>query len=85
MAAGNPVCATDLFGEQYTFWTDVLAVKFSTNLRTSPITAFSQEVADAPIEAIIDQAGLVIATYMAASGLRISKHSHLDGDAGSWS
>ena len=84
MAAGNPIVTTDAFGEQYTFWTDVLAVKFSSNLRAGPISAFNQEVSDSPVDVDIDQAGLLSVTCLDASGNRVSQHSHLDGDAGSW-
>ena len=85
MAAGNPVIATDMFAERYLFWTDGLAVKFSTDLRAGPFTAFSQEVADSPIDALSDQAGLLSVTYLDAAGNRVTKSSQLDGDTGSWS
>lgn len=85
MAAGNPVAVSDAFGEQYLFWTDGVHIYFSTNLRATPINPFDQAVADAPIDATIDQAGLVAVTYLDADGNRQSQHSHLDGDSGSWS
>jgi len=85
MAAGNPVLATDLMGEEYTFWTDGMAVKFSTNLRTSPITAFTQAVADSPIDATIDPTGELTVTYFGATGNRLTKSSQRDGDSGTWS
>ena len=84
MAAGNPVCAIDLFGEQYTFWTDDVHIYFSTDLRAGPFTAFNQEVADSPVDVISNQAGLLSITYLAADGNRVTKSSQLDGDTGSW-
>lgn len=85
MAVGNPTIATDLYGEQYVFWTDGTAVKFSTDLRTTPITAFSQAVADNPIDAVIDPNGRLRVTYLDASGNRLTQSSYRDGDAGTWS
>ncbi len=85
MAEGNPVIVTDLCGEQYTFWTDAANVKFSTDLRTSPITAFAQPVEDSPIDVISDQAGQLTVTYLDGDGNRLTKSSRRDGDSGTWS
>ena len=85
MAALNPVSVTDpMGGETYTFWTDGTSVLFTTNLRASPITAFSQPVADSPIDVSIDATGLLTVTYLDGSGNRLSKTSPRDGDSGSW-
>jgi len=75
----------DLYGEQYTFYTDALHVYFLTSLRTSPILAFDQAVADSPIAPTIDPTGKIVVTYLDGGGNRLSKSSQSDGDAGSWS
>ncbi|HUU54479.1 MAG TPA: hypothetical protein VMY87_06110, partial [Armatimonadota bacterium] len=85
MAVSNPAIATDLYGEQYTFWTDGTAVLFSTDLRSTPITAFSQAVADNPIDVVIDANARIRVTYLDASGNRLTKSSRRDGDSGTWS
>lgn len=84
MAIANPINLHDLYGERYTFFTDSLAVKFVTDLRTSPISAFNQAVADSPIAAVCDRAGKLTVTYLAADGSRLTKSSSRDGDAGTW-
>jgi len=68
MAVANPVIATDPFGEEYTFWTDGTDVKFSTNLRTDPITAFAQPESDSPIDVTIGAAGAIVVTHLDTDG-----------------
>ncbi len=84
MATANPRQIIDRFGELYTFYTDGTAVKFVTNLRTTPITAFSQSVADSPIAPLIEDTGRLIVTYINSLGARVSQYSDRDGDNGTW-
>ena len=85
MAEGNPVIATDRFGEEFMFWTDAANVLFSTDLRTSPITAFAQEEEDSPIDVTIDPTGKMTVTFIETDGDRATKSSQRDGDSGTWS
>jgi len=85
MTVANPAIATDRFGEEYTFWTDGTAVKFNTDLRPDPITAFSQDVEDSPIDVVIGDAGDINVTYLDEDGNRLTQSSRRDGDSGSWS
>lgn len=84
MSIGNPTIVTDPFGEEYTFWTDGTDVKFSTNLRAGPITAFSQPEEDSPIDVTISAAGALTCTYLDTDGSRLEKSSQRDGDSGTW-
>jgi len=85
MTIANPAIITDRFGEEYTFYTHDADVKFITNLRTTPITAFAQPEDDSPISVTIDPSGKLTVTYLDSDGSRLSKSSQRDGDAGTWS
>ena len=85
MAVRNPLSRTDPFGaETYTWWTDGTAIKFTTNVRPTPTTAFVQPVADSPFEIDFGRDGVIYLTYWAADGSRLMQYSRRDGDAGSW-
>ena len=84
MAVSNPRTITDLYGEEYTFYTEGTDVKFVTDRRTTPITAFAQEVSDGPIDVDQDAAGGLTVAYVSAGNLRLSKSSQRDGDLGTW-
>ena len=85
MTIANPVIVTDRYGEEYTFYTDGADVKFTTNLRTTPITAFTQPEEDSPISVTIDPSGKLTVTYLDSDGDPASKSSERDGDSGTWS
>jgi hypothetical protein len=94
MAIANPCLATDLFGEQFTFYTDGAHVYFTsyctgdTALQHSgnwdPVLCFDQPVADAPIAVSIGAEGWLFVTYLDSSGNRLQKYSRQGGDAGTW-
>jgi len=81
----SPAIANDQFAEEYTFWTDGATVKFSTNLRPDPITAFSQPVEHNPIDVVIGATGEISVTYLDDEGNRLTQSSQRDGDSGTWS
>jgi len=84
MPISSPQIETDLYGEQYTFWVDDVHIRFVTQWRTTPITAFEQPVADSPIDLTIDADGTLYITYLDAAGNRLVAYSQRDGDAGTW-
>ena len=82
MAAGNPVVKTDLFGENWTAYTDGLGVYVGSDL-TDDYLAFEQLVEDSPIGFDINHEGVQIITYLDVDGNRLQSISLDDGD--SWS
>jgi len=84
MATGNPCIATDIFGEEFTAYTDGVDVYIESNL-AGAVLAFEQPVEDSPIDLDAADDGRLIITYLDADGNRLTKESQLDGDSGSWS
>jgi len=84
MATGSPCVATDIFGEEFTAYTDGVDVYIESNL-AGAVLAFEQPVEDSPIDLDIAATNALIVTYLDADGNRLTQESQLDGDSGSWS
>ena len=79
MATGSPCVATDIFGEQWTAYTDEDDVYVGSDL-TAAVLAFQQPVEDSPIDLDIAATNALIITYLDADGNRLTKESDDDGE-----
>jgi len=84
MAIANPCVATDIFGEEFTAYTDGTNVYVESNLAGAAL-AFVQPVEGSPIDLDAVPDGRLIITYLDGDGNRLTQESQLDGESGSWS
>jgi len=79
MAIANPAIATNLFGEQFTAYTDGDEVYIGSDLM-SDVLAFVQPEEDSPIDLDCDDTGLLTITYLDTDGSRLTQSSCDDGE-----